>query len=74
MLACVQASLRVCVSVRPSEFVGTVISTIVDGFQNNLTQLFSITCRHAISNIHLGRSKVKVTWAWQVGLGLTCSL
>ena len=32
---------RVCVCVRPSEFVQTITSTIFDGFQNNLTQFFS---------------------------------
>ena len=44
----------VCVCIRApvcvfclSEFVETITSTIVDGFQNNL-QLFSITCRCAI--------------------------
>ena len=48
-----------CVSV--SEFVRTISSTIVVGFQSNLTQLFSITCRCTIWNIHSGRPKVKVT-------------
>ena len=38
-----------------------VTSTIVDGFQNNLTQLFSITCRCAILNVCSCRLKVKVT-------------
>ena len=56
----------VCASIRLSEFVWTITSTIVDGFQNILTQVFSITCRCAIWNIHLGKSKVKVMWAWQV--------
>ena len=55
------------VSVLPSKFVQTITSTIVDGFQN-LTQLFSIMCRCTISNIHSGRSNVKVTWVQQ-GLG-----
>ena len=32
-----------CVSVRLSEFVHTITSTIVDGFLDNLTQLFTIT-------------------------------
>ena len=35
-------------------------STFVDGFQNNLAQLFSITCRCAIGNICSGRPKVIV--------------
>ena len=34
--------------IHPSEFVQTVTSTIVDGFQKNLAQFFSITCRCAI--------------------------
>ena len=55
----VNASVRA--SVRPSDFVRTIISAIVDGFQNDLTQLFSITCKCAIWNIHSGRPKVKVT-------------
>ena len=38
----------VCACVCPSEIVPTITSTIVDGFQNYLTQLFSITCRCAI--------------------------
>ena len=52
----------VCVSVciHPPEFVWTITSTIVDGFQNNLTQLLSITCRCAIWNIPSARPKVKV--------------
>ena len=36
-----------CMCMRPSEFVWTITYTIMDGFQNNLTQLFSITCRCA---------------------------
>ena len=40
------ALMGVCLC--PSKFVWTITSTIVDGFQNNLTQLFSITCRCAI--------------------------
>ena len=54
------------VYVRASEFVRTITSTNVDGFQNNLTQLFSITCRCAIWNICSGRSKVKVTLEGQI--------
>ena len=38
----------VLVCVLASEFVRTITYTIVDGFQNNLTQLSSITCRCAI--------------------------
>ena len=37
----------VCVFVRQSEFVWTITFTTVDGFQNNLKQLFSIMCRLA---------------------------
>ena len=36
--------------------------------QNDLTQLFSITCRCAIWNIHSGRLKVKVTLEGQIFL------
>ena len=43
------------------EFVWIITSTIVGGFQNKLTQLFSITCRCVIWNIRSGRPKVKVT-------------
>ena len=42
------------------ELVQTITSTIVDGFQINVTQFFSITCRCTIWNIH-SRPKVKVT-------------
>ena len=58
--------VRQCV--RPSEIVRTITSTIVVGFQNNLTQLFSITCICATPNIYAGRSMVKVTQARQVVL------
>ena len=51
---------------RASELVRIITSTIVDGFQNDLTQLFSITCRHAIWNICSGRPKVKVTLEGQI--------
>ena len=46
----VRPCVRSCVrpSVRSSEFVRTITSTTVDGFQNNLTQLFFITCRYAV--------------------------
>ena len=42
----VRALVRVSTS--PCKFVRNVTSTIMDGFQNNLMQLFSITCRCAI--------------------------
>ena len=58
--------MSLCASVHPSEFVRTITSAIVVGFQSNLTHLFSIMCRCAISNIHLGSSKVKVTGARHV--------
>ena len=56
-----QSQFGVCMCFHLSEFVQTVTSTIVDGFQNNLTELFSITCRRAFWNIRSGRPKVKVT-------------
>ena len=40
--------------------------TIVDGFQNNLTQLFYIMWRYAIWNIFSGKPKVKVTLEGQI--------
>ena len=48
------------------EFVQTISSTFGDGFQNNLTELFSITCICAIWNIRSGRPKVKVTLEDQI--------
>ena len=45
---CVCAFMCVCVCVCAPEFVWTITSAIVDGFQNNLTKLFSITCKYAI--------------------------
>ena len=38
----------------------------MDGFQNNLSQLFSLMRRCAVLRFHLGRSKVKVMQARQV--------
>ena len=55
-----------CLCVHVSKFVRTITSTTVDGFQNNLTQLFSITCRCAFWNIGSGRHKVKVTLEGQI--------
>ena len=51
----------VCVCVHPSKFVWTITSTIVNWYQNDLTQLFSIMCGCAIWNICSGWPKVKVT-------------
>ena len=45
----------------PSKSVRTITSTIMDGFQNNLTQLFYINCRCAIWKIGSGGPKVKVS-------------
>ena len=56
--------LGVCILL--SEFVQTITSTIEDGFRNNLTQLFSITCRCAIWNICSGRPMVKTTFEGQI--------
>ena len=47
--------------VHPSEFIQTITSTIVDGFQKSFTQLFSITYICPIGNICSDRPKVKVT-------------
>ena len=41
---CVHLSIRI----RISNFVQAITFTIVDAFQNNFTQLFSITCRCVI--------------------------
>ena len=38
----------VCACVCPSEIARTITSTIVDGFEKKLTQLFSLMCRCAI--------------------------
>ena len=43
---CLRPCIRACMCL--SEFVRTIISTIKDGFQNNLTILFSIKFRCAI--------------------------
>ena len=51
--------MRACAS-------SSTTSTIMDGFQNNLTQLFSIMCRCAICNICSGRPKIKVTLEGQI--------
>ena len=47
-----------------SEFFRTITCAVVDGLQNNLAQLFSITCRCAICNIR--SSRVKVTLEDQI--------
>ena len=65
-LACSERDIVVIVysvrpSICPSKFVRPITSTVVDGFQNNLTQLFFIMFRCAIWNIPSGRLKVKVT-------------
>ena len=44
---CVCVCVCVCLYASPSEFVQTITSTVVDGFQNNLTQLFCIMSRCA---------------------------
>ena len=41
-------SLHVCPSVLPSGFVKTSIHVFMDGFQNDLTQLFCLTLNHTI--------------------------
>ena len=41
-------------------------STVIERFQNNLTQIFSITCRCAIWNTPSGRPKVEVTSEGQI--------
>ena len=64
----------VCVCVPPSKFVQIITSTIVGGFQNNLTQLFSIMSRCAIWRFHSGRSKVKDIWARWVAPGQPFSM
>ena len=53
-------SLRYMLVCQP-EFVLTITSTIVEGFQNDATLLFFITCRCSIWNIRSGRPGVKVT-------------
>ena len=40
--------VELCMCMHQSDFVRTVTSTVVDGFQNKLPQLFSIICRCAI--------------------------
>ena len=50
-----------CMCVCAYDFVQTLTFKIVDGFQNDLTPSFLITCRCAILNIGSGRPKVKVT-------------
>ena len=55
--ACVNLSVRIC---------RTITSTIVDGFQNTMTYLFSIMCRYAARNLCSGRPKVKVTLEGQI--------
>ena len=54
---------KVKITLEDQIFVLTITSTVEDGFQNNLTQLFSIMCRFAIRNDSSGRQKVKVTLA-----------
>ena len=53
-------------SVCPSEFVWTIASAVVNGLQNDVTQLFSILGRCVIWNIRSGRPKVKVTLEGQI--------
>ena len=44
----VTITVCVCACIRLSEFVWNITFSIVDGFQNNLTQLFSMACRCVI--------------------------
>ena len=58
-----------CMCVRPCVCTSEIVRitfTVVDGFHNNFTQLFSITCRFAIRNIESGRPRVKVTLEGQI--------
>ena len=48
------------------ELVRAITSTFIDGFQNNLAQLFSFMSKSAILNIWSGRAKVKVTFEGQM--------
>ena len=61
MRMCVYDFVRACVC--PSGFVLNISSTdiFMSGFQNDLTQLFFLLSKSAISNFHSGRSKVKDT-------------
>ena len=61
---CVCAFVCLCVWICP---LGT--SLIMDGFQNDLAQLFSFMSQIAMCKFHSPRFKVKVTKARQVVLG-----
>ena len=43
-----------------SGFVQAITSTFINGFQNNLAQVFSLPSRSAILNICSGQLKIKV--------------
>ena len=53
-----QLQFGVGACVRPDRFVQAITCTFVHGFQNNLSQLFSLRRRSAIRDMCSGRLKV----------------